>query len=51
MASILAEFGANIIAVSSKQEPDDELKKLFQASVLSSQLSHVTFAKEVKLSH
>ncbi|GDX22612.1 2-deoxy-D-gluconate 3-dehydrogenase [Actinomycetes bacterium] len=28
MASILAEFGANIIAVSSKQEPDDELKKV-----------------------
>jgi 2-dehydro-3-deoxy-D-gluconate 5-dehydrogenase len=28
MASILAEFGANIIAVSSKQEADDELKKV-----------------------
>lgn len=27
MASILAEYGANIIAVSSKQEPNDELKK------------------------
>jgi 2-deoxy-D-gluconate 3-dehydrogenase len=28
MAAILAEFGANIIAVSSKQEADDELKKV-----------------------
>ena len=28
MASILAEFGANIIAVSSKQESDDDLKKV-----------------------
>ena len=28
MASILAEFGANIIAVSSKQEADDDLKKV-----------------------